>query len=93
MMSRLDLKNELLRQEDIEGLLSMGAPDHEYGPEAETIVNRAGEAESNAPSHKITKEEVEAIISAVWKEIFGLSEDQPRQRYEAFQSIPARLAP
>jgi cell division ATPase FtsA len=93
MISRLDLTNELLRHEDIEGLLSMGAPDDEYEPEAKMIVDRAGEAESEAPSHRITKEEVEAIVTAVWKEMFGLSEDQLRQRREAFQSIAARLAP
>jgi cell division ATPase FtsA len=93
MITRLDLTNELLRHEDIEGLLSIGAPDNEYESEAEMIVDRVGEAESNAPSHRITKEEVEAIIRAVWKEMFGLSEDQLRQRHEAFQSIAARLAP
>src|ERR1700674_2865992 len=66
----------------------MGAPDDES--EAEMIVDHVGEAESKAPSHKITKrEEVEAIISEVLKEIFGLSEDQLRQRHEAFQSIAA----
>jgi len=75
MISRLDLANELLRHEDIEGLLSMGAPDNEYEPEAEMIVDRVGEAESNAPSHKITREEVEVIISAVWKDMFGLSSE------------------
>jgi cell division ATPase FtsA len=93
MTRRLDLTNELLRREDIEGLLAMGAPDDEYEPEAEMIVNRAGEAESNSPSHKITRKEIEAIISAVWKEMFGLSEDQLGQRRPAFQSIAARLAP
>jgi hypothetical protein len=67
MTRRLDLTNELLRQEDIEGLLSIGSPDDEYGPEAEMIVNGVGEAESNAPSHEITKEEAEAIITTVWK--------------------------
>jgi cell division ATPase FtsA len=93
VISRLDRTNELLRHEDIEGLLSMGAPDDEYESKAEMIVDHVGEAESKAPIHKITKEEVEAIISAVWKEMFGLSEDQLRQRHEAFQSIAARLAP
>jgi hypothetical protein len=88
---RLDLMNELLRQEDIEGLLSTGAPDDEYGPEAVMIVNRVGEAESNAPTHKVTREEIEAIISAVWEEMFGRSEEQRRQGREPFQSIATRL--
>jgi hypothetical protein len=93
MTTRLDLTNELLRHEDIEGLLSMGAPDDEYEPKAKMIVNRVGEAESNAPTHKITREEVEAIVSSVWKEMFGLSEDQLLHRHRAFQSGAARLAP
>jgi hypothetical protein len=91
MTRRLDLTNELLRLEDIEGLLSMGAPPDEYGPEAEMIVNRVGEAESNTPSHKITTDEAVAIISAIWKEMFGLTEDQLRQRRRAFESTAARL--
>ena len=93
MTTRLDLTNELLRHEDIEGLLAMGAPDDEYEPEAEMIVSRVREAESNTPTHKITREEIEAIVSSVWKEMFGLSEDQLGQRRQAFQSIAARLAP
>lgn len=92
MTRRLDLTNELLRQEDIEGLLSMGAPRDEYGPEEEMIVNRVGEAESNAPTHNITTEEVEAIINSVWKEMFGLS-DQLLRRRRAFQSVAAKFAP
>jgi len=93
MTRRLDLTNELLRQEDIDGLLSMGAPVDEYGLEAEMIVNRVGEAESNSPTHEATREEIEAIIRSVWKEMFGLSEDQLLHRHGAFQSVAARLAP
>jgi hypothetical protein len=51
MISRLNLANELLRHEDIEGLLSMGAPNNEYESEAEMIVDRVGEAESNGLAH------------------------------------------
>jgi cell division ATPase FtsA len=93
MTTRLDLTKELLRNEDIEGLLSMGAPHDEYGPEAEMIVNRVGKAESEAPSHRIIREEIEAIISSVWKEMFGLSEEQLRHRHRAFQEAAAQLAP
>jgi cell division ATPase FtsA len=93
MTRRLDLTNELLRQEDIEGLLSMGAPDDEYGPEAEMIINRVGELESSSPTHNVTREEIEAIMRTVWKEMFGLFEDQLQQRHGAFQSIAARRAP
>jgi hypothetical protein len=42
-MTRLDVINELPRYEDIEGLLSMGAPNDEYETEAERIADRIGE--------------------------------------------------
>jgi hypothetical protein len=83
---------KLLRREDIERLISMWVPVEEYGPEAVMIVSRLREAESNAPSHRVTREEVESIISAVWKETFGLSEDQLHRRHNAFRSVVARLA-
>jgi hypothetical protein len=69
-MTRLHLINELLRYEDIEGLLSMGAPDDEYESEAEKIADRVGEAEKKT-NDEITREEVENIVATVWKEMFG----------------------
>ncbi|MGA2856369.1 MAG: hypothetical protein ABSE40_05840 [Candidatus Sulfotelmatobacter sp.] len=92
-MARLDLINELLRHEDIEGLLSMGAPDDEYESEAEMIADRIGEAEENTPNHRIAREEVEHIVAAVWTEMFDLSDEDARKRQEAFASIAARLVP
>jgi len=91
-MTRLDLINELLRYEDIEGLLSMGAPDDEYESEAEMIADRVGEAEERT-SEKISREEVENIVAAVWKEMFGLSDEHARRRKDAFAAVAARLVP
>jgi hypothetical protein len=91
-MTRLDLINELLRHEDIEGLLSMGAPDDEYESEAEMIADRVGEAEEKT-NDKITREEVEDIVATVWKEMFGLSDEHARRRKDAFVAIAARLVP
>ena len=90
-MTRLDLINELLRHEDIEGLLSMGAPDDEYESEAEMIADRVGEAEQK--TNKITREEVENLGATVWKEMFGLSDEHARRRKDAFVAIAARLVP
>jgi hypothetical protein len=92
-MTRLDLISELLRHEDIEGLLSMGAPDDEYESEAEMIADRIGEAEGNGPNYKITREEVENIVAAVWQEMFGLSDDSVGDRQGAFAAVAARLVP
>ncbi len=93
MSSRLDLINELLRFEDIEGILSIGAPRDEYESEAEMIADRIGEAEQRACDGKITREEAASIVAAVWKEMFALSDDQLLLRREAFDSIAARLVP
>jgi len=91
-MTRLDLINELLRCEDIEGLLSMGAPNDEYESEAEMIADRVGEAEKKT-TDKITREEVENIVATVWKEMFGLSDVLAQRRKDAFAAIAARLVP
>jgi hypothetical protein len=66
-MTRLDLINEPLRHEDIEGLLAMGAPDDEYESEAEMIAAHIGEAEENAPDQRITREEAARIVSTFGK--------------------------
>jgi hypothetical protein len=91
-MTRLDVINELLRYEDIEGLLSMGAPNDEYETEAERIADRIGEAEEGT-SDKITRKVVENIVAVVWKEMFGLSDERARQRQGAFAAIAVRLVP
>ena len=92
-MTRLDLISELLRHEHIEGLLSMGAPDDEYESEAELIADRIGEAEGSAPNYKITREEVENIVAAVWKQMFGLSDERVRERQGALAAVAARPVP
>jgi hypothetical protein len=89
-MTRLDLIGELLRHEDIEGLLSMGAPDEEYESEAEMIADRIGEAEMKA---SVTRQDVESIVASVWKEMFELSDEDMRLRRDAFATIAARLVP
>jgi cell division ATPase FtsA len=90
-MTRRDLIGELLRQEDIEGLLSMGAPGDEYESEVEMIANRISEAEEKAPEHRLTREEVENIIASVWKEMFELSDEDVKQRQAPFAAIAAQL--
>jgi hypothetical protein len=90
MDSRLDLINELLRLEDIEGLLSSAAPNDEYESEAEMIADRVGAAEHQASGGKVAKEEFASIIAGVWKEMFELSDDQLLLRQEALDAIAAR---
>jgi hypothetical protein len=92
-MTRLDLVGELLRHEDIEGLLSMGAPDDEYESEAEMIADRIDEEEAKAVNHMLTRQDVESIIASVWGQIFGLDAERAGYRQHAFTAIAARLVP
>ena len=89
-MTRLDLINESLRHEDIEGFLSMGVPDDEYESEAKMIADRIGETEERS-GEKITREEVEKIVAAVWKEMFELSDEDAGRRKEAYSAVASRL--
>jgi len=63
MDRRLNLINRLLRVEDIEGLLSIGAPDDEYESEAKLIADRV--AEHQASGGEVAMEEVASIIAGV----------------------------
>jgi hypothetical protein len=92
-LTRLDLIGELLRHEDVEGLLSMGAPDDEYESEAKMIADRIGEAESKAVKQTLTREEVENIIASVWGQMFGMSDERAGYRQRAFAAIAVRLVP
>jgi hypothetical protein len=92
-MTRLDLINELLRHEDIEGLLRLGAPSDEYESEAKMIADRIDETERKTPGHRITRSEAEVIVAAIWNVMFGLSDEDMSQRKDAFASIAARLLP
>jgi hypothetical protein len=58
MDNRRELINELLTFQNIEGLLSIGAPGDEYESEAEMIANRISEAEHKRSDGKVAKEEV-----------------------------------
>jgi hypothetical protein len=93
MITRLQQVTDLLRKEDVEGLISMGAPDDEYDSEAEMITNRIGEKESEPSNRRISRGEVVSIIANVWKDMFSLSDEELAQRRESFESIAARIAP
>lgn len=89
-MNRLDLISELLRHQDIEGLISIGAPVDEYQAEAEMICNRVGEAEQELS--RLTTDQVLSIVEEIWKEMFDLSDEQLAKRHDAFQRVAIRLA-
>ena len=57
------------------------------------IADRIAEAEGKADNHRLTREEVENIIAAVWKQMFELSDEHAKRRQGAFAAIAARLVP
>jgi hypothetical protein len=84
---------ELLQPEDIEGLISMGAPGDEYDSEAQMITDRIEVAKALSPNGRISRQHVFGIVVNVWREMFGLSEDGLQLRSEAFQDIALRIVP
>ncbi len=68
----------------------MGVPDDEYESEAKMIADRIGETEERG-GEKITREEVEKIVAAVWKEMFELSDEDAGRRKEAYSAVASRL--
>ena len=93
MTTRLEQVRELLRSEDIEGLISMGAPADEYDSEAEMVAERVQRAESVAWNGRLARDEVIAILASVWKEMFDLSDRELAPRRDAFETIATRVAP
>jgi hypothetical protein len=92
MITRLDQVSELLRTEDIEGLVEIGAPGDEYESEAEMITDRIAAAESASPNGRITKADAIRIIREVWAEMFSLENEDLSRRQDAFEHVAALLA-
>jgi len=67
--------DQILREEDLIGLIAMGAPDDEYAPESRTLLPRLREANSAADVQRIAHEEF-----VRW---FGVGTAGPASRYEA----------
>ena len=57
----------ILDEEDLEGLLAMGAPKDEYETEAQMIAN----ALAGLTPEQLTLERVTHVVSAVWEQEFG----------------------
>ncbi len=79
---------QILNVEDVEGLLSLGAPSDEYTSEAEMIseaITRLGELE-------LSQEAVETIVRNVWVKMFGpFTEDQFNKRGPVLSNLARQL--
>jgi hypothetical protein len=79
--------NELLRTYDLEGLISSGAPDDEYEPEVEHIMEEL----EKIPSGQATKDMIVAIFEDVWKRMFGATESRLQRIRPEFSEIADKL--
>ena len=80
-ISLVDIQN-VLRDEDVEGLLALGAPDDEYSKEAQDIAS----ALSNV-SH-LTESGIVNVMRQIWNQYFGpFSNEDIEKRMLVFHRI------
>lgn len=80
------LVENILREEDIEGLIQLGAPADEYDLEARAIAAAISRLGGQA-----TEEQVAQAVRDIWKEFFDLSTEDLEARGEAFRRVAHRL--
>lgn len=79
--------HEILRTEDVEGFIALGAPDDEYASEAREI---AAAIDNLSPNER-TVEGVAAIIALVWAKSFDLAADELEKRIPAIRQVAQQL--
>lgn len=79
---------EILSEEDVEGLLAIGAPADEYSGEAEAIAAAFQQGAVGTPSEL----DVLSIVQAVWARFFGpFSEEEMRNRLPSLGRVARRI--
>lgn len=79
---------QILNEEDVEGLLGAGAPPDEYESEARLIAEAFGQAREP----RLTEGNLMTVIENTWREMFGpFSEEQLQLRHAAFRRIAQRI--
>jgi len=81
----MSIKN-ILCEEDIEGLIKLGAPADEYNSEAKEI-----EAAMSRLGDKCSEEQVVQVLEHVWKGFFDLGTEDIELRRDAFQRVARRI--
>jgi len=79
--------DEALREEDIEGFITLGAPGDEYSHEAQEITA----ALASLRVDQLTEANIVAILALVWAKAFNRSPQEIKQRIPAFQHVANRL--
>jgi hypothetical protein len=84
----MSLVGDILRAEDIEGLIQVGAPSDEYEGEARKVT-AALQGAGQAPP---TEAALVSILRGVWDEMFGpFSPEELQQRDPAFRNVARRI--
>ena len=79
--------DELLRLQDIEGLIASGAPDDEYEPEIDDLLDRLEEI----PAGMASQVAIVSIFEDVWRQKFSSTEQMLDQRRPHFVEIADKL--
>jgi hypothetical protein len=82
-----DRIEQILIEEDIEGLIAAGAPQDEYRDEALQI----SQALSQFSLHEHTSEHVLAAITLLWAKCFGLTPGEMRLRVESLKKLAQKI--
>jgi hypothetical protein len=77
----------LLKESDLEGYISFGAPDDEYDSEAEVIALALSELDYT----KIDTKSLATIVSEIWQKSFDLASADLEVRYPAIENFATRL--
>lgn len=79
---------EVLKSEDIEGLLELGAPTDEYADEARRIISALAKVEME----DLTESTIITAIQKTWMESFGpFSDADIQKRMPAFQQLARHI--
>ena len=80
--------NEALKDEDIESLVEAGAPENEYAPEAQSIV----QALSAIEEREVLEEDLVKLIRSIWSRLFGpFNEEDLDKGSPAFRNVAERI--
>jgi hypothetical protein len=87
-----EIVRRVVNREDIEGLLSLGAPPDEYDREAELVARAVRQMLLQAPGLHLSTDQVVGALQDVWSRTFGpYSEADLARRDRAFRRAATEI--
>ena len=83
MVDFLSKVKAALREEDVEGLIKLGAPADEYDSESKEIASAVGALNKN----QFTEDNIVAVLALVWTKSFHCLAEDIEKRMTAFHRI------